>query len=366
MQVPAFLRAQITLGHIGGIPVMADNRWVAVFALMTAVTAFSIDPFINNFAASLVIGFAAAVLFFGSVFLHELAHVMAARMEGLKVVDVTLHPFGGLTRFLHPPETARAEFRIAIAGPAANLILAAIFGLLTAVSGGDVAGPLRVLLFTLAVSNLLIAVFNLLPGYPLDGGRVLRAYLWTQGRDQKEATLLTARTGQYIAAGAIVIGLVFFIIRGEVFLGTWIVLVGIFLFDSARSIISDLGSEINIRVEDVMMLSAAVEPGRTLQSFVDEVLPMFRRPVFLVADGQKFIGMLLLEDLKAADRDLWRITFVRDVMRPRRNDLFVYKGTSLADAKFLMATNKIGAVAVLDDDGKLLGLLHRTFRTKHK
>jgi Zn-dependent protease len=209
-----FLKRQITLATVSGIPVRADYRWVLVLVLMTAIAAVSIEPLMQNLGGSVLLGIFATLLYFISIFLHEFSHAVVAKMEGLRVIEIVLHPFGGLARFAHPPETARAEFRIAIAGPVASFILALGFVGLIGVSTYLETDILTLVLFLLALTNFLIAVFNLFPGYPLDGGRVLRAYLWRQGKDLNEATVLTGRCGQVISVGLIVLGLLFVLIRG--------------------------------------------------------------------------------------------------------------------------------------------------------
>src|SRR6478735_12815675 len=121
------IKQQAILGHVSGIPVRADYRWFFVVGLMSAITAASVNSLVDNIAGSIVLGLATTLVFFASIFLHEFAHAIAARWENLEVVEIVLHPFGGLTRFVHPPETPRAEFRIAIAGPVASFLLALFF-----------------------------------------------------------------------------------------------------------------------------------------------------------------------------------------------------------------------------------------------
>lgn len=354
-----FLKKQITLANVSGIPVRVDYRWVLVLVLMTAITAVSIHPLTQNELGSILLGLAATLLFFVSIFVHEYSHAVVAKIEGLKVVEIILHPFGGLARFKHPPETARAEFRIAIAGPAASFALSILFVAFIGVSNYLETDILTLVLFLLALTNFLIAVFNLFPGYPLDGGRVLRAYLWKQGKDLNEATILTGRCGQVISIGLIVLGLVLIVIRGEFFTGFWAVLVGFFLLDSATSIIKEVNSEENVRIESQMMLPNAIAPDLTIQGFIDEVLPMHRRTAFpVVADSERFLGMLVLEDIKSVQAEHWRSTTIRNVMRAVENEHFVHAENSVADARVLIETNGIGAVAVVADDGRLVGFVH--------
>lgn len=180
-----FFRRQLLLTHVSGIPVRIDYRWFFVLALMSWVTATSINSLIGNFLTSFIFGLLTTLIFFTSIFLHEYAHAFAARMEGVDVLEIVLHPFGGLARLRREPDTPRAEFRIAIAGPVASFLLALFFlALMWAFNtlGTNIIAPL---FFLLALWNFLLAVFNLFPGYPLDGGRVLRAYLWRRGTDCK-------------------------------------------------------------------------------------------------------------------------------------------------------------------------------------
>ena len=343
--------------HVSGIPVRADFRWILVLLLMSVITAGSVNSRTENYALSLIFGFATTLVFFVSIFLHEFAHALAAKMEDLHVVEIVLHPFGGLTRFRHEPQTPRAEFRIAIAGPAASFILAVLFVLLMAAANAAGLDVLAVLLFLLGLSNFLLAVFNLFPGYPLDGGRVLRAYLWRSGRDLNEATVLTGRAGQVIAVGLIVLGLGVVILRAEFFTGFWAVLVGLFLYDAAKGIITEVNQKEKIRVDDVMLLPAAVEPDATVMHFVDHILPLHRRTIFPVAKDRQLFGMLVLEDLKAIERERWRETLIRDAMRPVGTDHFVETGTSFYEARELMRANGLGALGVIDTSGKLVGFL---------
>jgi Zn-dependent protease len=353
----ANFKRQLLLMHVSGIPVRIDYRWFVVLVLMSLITATSINALAKDLSLSLVLGFSATVIFFASILLHEFAHAAMARLEGLEVVEIVLHPFGGLARFRHEPKTPRAEFRIAIAGPAASFLVSIAFTGLMAAANAAGTDILAVLFFLLALSNFLLAVFNMFPGYPLDGGRVLRAYLWKNGKDLNEATLLTGLCGQYIAAGLIVLGLMIVVMSGDFFTGFWALVVGVFLFDSARGIIREVRHLQSNRVENAMKLAVPVLPDWTIQHVVDNVLTLVRQPVFPVAVDKELYGMLLLHDVKSLASSEWRSTLVSDVMRPVRTEYFVEVGTPLAEARALIRTNKIGSLAVVDSSGKLVGCL---------
>jgi len=226
-------------------------------------------------------------------------------------------------------------------------------------AGANAAGTdiLAVFFFLLALSNFLLAMFNLFPGYPLDGGRILRAYLWKSGKDLSEATILTGRCGQLIAVGLISVGFLAVGVRGEFFSGFWAILVGLFLYDSAKGIISEVRQSRQILVDDVMELALPVSPEATLQKIIDNVLPVSRQTIYPVALDKHLYGMLLLEDVKAISADSWRQTRVRQVMRPVEDEQFVELGSSLLEAKALLRVNKLGIVAVVDSEGKLVGML---------
>lgn len=351
------IRRPVELARVAGIPVRADRRWFVVFALMTAVTAASINVQVMNWAASVGLGAATTLIFFLSILLHELAHAAVARLERLEVVEVVLHPFGGLTRFVHEPQTPRAEFRIALAGPVSSFVLAAGFLLLMALANSGKLDVLRDLLFLLALANFLLAVFNLFPGYPLDGGRLLRAYLWRSGRDLDEATILTGRSGQAIAIGLMTLGLFFAVGRGQIFAGFWAIVTGFFLFDSARGIIAAVQAAGHRLVDDVMLLPPVVPPDITLQAFIDQLLPMNRYAAYPVANEKRLHGIFLLEDMQALPHESWRHSSVGETMRPVTAEMFVEVGTSLSEAREMMAENGTGALGVVDSDGKLVGFI---------
>jgi len=357
-----FLKRQILIAHVSDIPVRIDFRWFFVLALMTWITAANLSSsrLIENFAVSLVFGLLTTLVLFVSIFLHEYAHAFAARLEGVEVLEIVLHPFGGLARFRHEPDTPRAEFRIAIAGPAASFLLALVFIALMAAANALEYRVLALVFFFLALWNFLLAVFNMFPGYPLDGGRVLRAFLWRRGTDLNEATILTGRFGKIIAVALIGFGIAILLFtEGGFFTGFWTILVGVFLFDAAHGIIKQVKDFENLSVEEAMQLPVTVEPESSVQMFVDNVLPLHRRTVFLVAENKQFYGVLMLDDLKKLPPEDWRKTKIRQVMRPVAPEHFVEVKTSLADAKALMRENGIGSLGVINTRGELVGYLQR-------
>lgn len=338
----------------------ADFRWIFVLALMSWVTAVNLPKnLVENFLFSLLLGILTTLILFASIFFHEFAHSVVARMEGVEVLEIVLHPFGGLARFRREPDTPRAEFRIAIAGPAASFLLAVFFAVLMAIANALQIEILIVLLFFLALWNFMLAVFNMFPGYPLDGGRVLRAYLWRRGADLNEATILTGKFGKVIAIALMLFGIFVALVRGDFFTGFWTILVGVFLYDAAKGIITQVRNFEQMTVEEAMQMPVTVAPESSVLQFVDTILPFHRRTVFLVAQNKQFYGVLLLEDLKALPREDWHKTKIQDAMRPVAPEYFIETNAPLTDAKILMRENGINALGVVDDKGNLVGFLQR-------
>lgn len=354
------VKRQFVLAHVSGIPVRIDLRWLFVFALLSWITAVNLTPrYVDNFGSALILGAVTSSVLFLSILLHEVAHSLVARLERIEVVEIVLHPFGGLSRFRREPDTPRAELRIAIAGPVASFILALFFALLMA--GANAAGneTITLLLFFLVLWNFMIAVFNMFPGYPLDGGRVLRAYLWRRGTDINDATVISGRFGKVIAVVLIVFGVIAALFQGGLFTGIWTILVGFFLYDAARTIIHQVRQFDDMIVEEAMELAFTVAPEMSLLQFVDTVLPTHRRTIFPVSRDRQFYGVLLLEDLKERSRDTWHQTRVQDAMRPVVPEYFIETTALMTEAKTLMRENGINALGVVDANGLLVGFIQR-------
>ncbi|HZT58595.1 MAG TPA: site-2 protease family protein [Pyrinomonadaceae bacterium] len=363
MNLLGLFRRQIQVARVSGIPVRIDYRWFVVFALSAWVIAasFRAGTTVTQFVqlgepAAWAVGIATTFALFLSIFGHELSHALLARAEGIESDEIVLHPFGGLTRLRREPDNPRAEFRIAIAGPSASFLIgvAALAGFyLSKLAGLDtLAASLSIVGFW----NFTIAASNLLPGYPLDGGRVLRAFLWKKTGQLEDATRVASLGGQLIGGALIVFGVWFYVRMADPFMGLWLALVGFFLFDAARSVVRRKSLQ---TAGDAMTAPLSVEPEATVGHFVDNFLPLHRQEAFAVARAQRLHGILTLRDLKELPRERWHTTLVRDVMRPVAPDLFVAPQTPLDRAERLMNENGAGALAVVNGAGELVGLLLR-------
>jgi Zn-dependent protease len=364
MNLLGLFRRQIQVARVTGIPVRIDYRWFLVFALSAWVIAVMFregTPMTHGVRLGAGAAWVAGVLttfgLFLSIFGHELSHALLARAEGIESDEIVLHPFGGLTRLRREPDNPRAEFRIAIAGPSASFMIGVLSfaGFYAAqLAGLDALGAA---LTIIGFWNFTIAASNLLPGYPLDGGRVLRAFLWKRTGQLDDATRVAGRGGQLIGGALGVSGVWFYLRAGDPFMGLWLVVVGLFLFDAARSVTR---RRKQLRTAgDAMAAAVAVEPDSTVGHFVDHVLALHRQEAFAVARGGSLHGILTLKDLKALPRERWHQTRVREVMRPVSEELFVPPSAPLARAERLLDENGAGALAVVDDAGRLVGLLLR-------
>src|SRR5690349_12660726 len=305
---------------------------------------------------------------FLSVLGHELSHALMGRAEGIEIEEIVLHPFGGLARLRNEPDSPGAEFRIAIAGPAASFLFGAIsFGLMlpAMMANYPVIGGV---LFLLGAGNLLLAIFNLFPGYPLDGGRVLRAILWRRTGDIKEATRLAGICGMLIAAILIIFGVYMAIAPSfrSYFMGFWSVVVGVFLFDAAFSVVKHVRRRVQNIVKEAMSAPFAVEPDLLISHLIDSVLPMHRQVAFPFALNKRLHGIVSPEDLKTLPRERWHLTKARDVMRPIAPRFFVEPNATLDYARELMKRNGIGSLAVVGKNGELVGFLQSGRFTRKK
>lgn len=369
MKFTDIYKKTITVARIFGIPVRFDYRWFVVFILSVWLIAanlgrggmwvgsYKMVPLDVPTAWGLAI--VTTLGLFLSVLGHELSHALMARAEGIEIEEIVLHPFGGLARLRNEPENPGAEFRIAVAGPAASFLFALIsFLLLLPAMMSDYPTIAGVLLL-LCAGNLLLAVFNLFPGYPLDGGRVLRAILWKRTKDIKEATRLAGICGMLIAAILIIFGVYMAIAPSfrSYFMGFWSVLVGLFLFDAAYSVVKHVRGRVQNIVKEAMSAPFAVEPDLLISQLIDSILPMHRQVAFPVALNNRLHGIVSLEDLKTLPRERWHLTKARDVMRPIAPRFFVDPNATLDYARELMKRNGIGSLAVVGKNGELVGFL---------
>jgi Zn-dependent protease len=371
MKILEFFSRKITIARVYGIPVRIDYRWFIVVGLSTWLIAANLQNQVQvsnvqlgpmQPAGAWLLGFISTIGLFLSVFGHELSHALMARAEGIEIEEIVVHPFGGLARLRTQPQNPGAELRIAMAGPAASFLFAVLaFAAGSIAALGNYAATL-IIFFLIAWGNLLLAVFNLFPGYPLDGGRVLRAIIWKRSGSITEATRMAGICGILIGGMLILFG-VYIVIAPNwrasqpYFMGGWSILVGLFLLDTAARVVKSAHGARVLTVGETMSAAVAIEPDLTVSKLIDEILPLHRQTSFPVAINKQLHGILALEDLKSLPREQWRVTRARDVMRPIGPRFFVDPSATLEYAKELMKRNGIGSLAVVNTSGQLVGFL---------
>jgi Zn-dependent protease len=300
-----------------------------------------------------------SLLLFASVVVHELGHAWVARRAGLPIAGITLFMFGGVARITREPASPGGEFRIAIAGPITSLALALGFAVVAVVvQSVEVAAAAAL---WLARINAAVAVFNLVPGFPLDGGRVLRAVVWWWTGRFRDASRVAAHSGQLIALGFIGLGILL-VLRGQALNGVWTAFVGWFLQNAAAATAAD--TDLRERLQQTTVSRAMtgeyrrVSPDETLERLVqDEVLGAGRR-CFLVMDGARLLGLLTLQDLRAVPRERWREVTVAQAMTPAAKLATVAPQESLLVALERMDTAEVAQLPVVAGDAQQ-GLIAR-------
>ena len=353
----------IRLGRIAGIEIDLDWSWLVILALFTGSLATGHFPQSVPGLSSVVYlgaGLLAALLLFASVIAHELGHSIVARRHGVPVRGITLFIFGGVSSLEREPTTPGAEFLIAIIGPIVSFVLGAVFWLLSLPL--DRISPLGGSIFRyLGVANIFLAIFNLLPGFPLDGGRVLRAILWKATGSMRRATRWAARSGQALALLFILFGVWQFFV-GDGFGGLWTVFIGWFLFSAAQAVNRQALIENALRgvtVRDLMQPAAVTAPANiSLQRLADEyILPLGVRTVPVTQDGQ-LAGVISLRDMRKVPHEQWGEVPVGHAMTPLEHLRTISPHQPITDALLLMSDGDVNQLPVIEN-GNLVGILSR-------
>lgn len=352
----------IKLGRIWGIPIGLHFSWFLIFGLVTWSLALGYFPEeypTLTTPAYWILGAITSILFFGSVLVHELAHALIALRNKVPVRAINLFIFGGVAELTQEPRSAGAEFRIAVAGPVASLGLAALFGGLYLL---DQQIPLLAApSLWLARINLLLALFNMIPGFPLDGGRILRAAIWWKTDNLHKATQAASISGQVVAFGFIAVG-IFIAFNGTFFNGLWLILIGWFLQNAAASSLAQ--SQIEQRLRGVTVAQAMHRelprvPGLTpISQLVEEDIIKGGQRSFLVEEDGQVQGMLTLSDIRAIPERKWRFITARQAMQPFDRLAKVEPTTELLAALQMMDEANVSQLPVVDDN-RILGLLSR-------
>jgi len=308
----------IRLGRILGIPIYLHLSWFIIFLLITLSlrTQFTAQHPNWSPAQHWTLGIVTSVLFFASVVFHEMSHSVVARHYKLPVVSITLFVFGGLSRIERDPPNAKQEFNIAIAGPLSSLFLAACFWLIWHfVRGSEMV---RASAYWLYWINLTLALFNLVPGFPLDGGRVLRGIAWGITGNFMRATQIASLAGRFFAY-LMIVGGIWIALKGNWVGGLWIAFIGWFLLEAARESFAQVAIRdvlAGVHAEDVMVRDVpTIARDSSVDEYVHEVLRTGQRFHIVTGAGQA-VGLVTLRSARAVPRDEWSSTSVQAIMVP--------------------------------------------------
>jgi Zn-dependent protease/predicted transcriptional regulator len=361
------MQAQVKLGRIAGISIGLHYSWfiIAVLIVLSLVNHFhSVAPRWSDnvvWAVAIVTG----VLFFAALLLHELAHSLVAKAKGLRVRAITLFALGGISQIESEASDAKSEFWIAIVGPLASLAVGLTFLLIAHLAGSsssaEPTNPILAVLLWLGYINLALAAFNMIPGYPLDGGRVLRAVFWWSTQDVDRSTRIAAQVGQTVAFFFILVGLYRFFV-GQNFGGLWLAFIGWFLLDASRSSyvqVELLEGLRGRRVADLMDRDCPTVEGQiSLQDFVDEYLLQSGRRCFVVVQDGRLAGLITPHEVKRVERVQWPQMSVQGAMRPVSQLRTVGPDTPALEALELMGRADINQLPVVSN-GQLEGVFSR-------
>jgi Zn-dependent protease/CBS domain-containing protein len=353
----------LRLGRIFGLSIELDYTWFLIFAVVALLVATGSLPAERpelRAPARLLIGFFTAALFFASVLAHEISHSLVARRHGLEISGITLFIFGGVAKLGAEPKSPRAELLIAASGPATSLLLAAPFhGLhLFLLSRLPV---LAVVCQLLARANLALAIFNLIPGLPLDGGRLLKALLWWRWGDLRKATQVASLAGQGLGVSLIALGLLAAV--SGLFGGLWFAFIGVFLLQAAQSSYRQLllrQSLAGIRVADIMTPRVATLPaGTRLEELFSDPFLTLNFSALPVLDGERVVGLLRLAEARALPRARWGSTTVGEAVAPLRPEQVISPREEAWEALIRIMGSGEGRLLVIEN-GRLEGILSRS------
>jgi Zn-dependent protease/predicted transcriptional regulator len=356
----------IRLFRVGGIQITLDYSWFIIFILVVSTMAEGRFPAVQqqfSTAQYWIMGSCAAILFFISVLLHELAHSFVALRHGVQVTGIRLFIFGGLSQVASEPESGRHEFLIALAGPAVSLGLGFLCGALYGVmliSGR--LGAAAAVAWYIAVANILLGIFNLIPGFPLDGGRILRAILWDRWADLTRATKVVSRIGNAFALFLIFFGILLFILSQNFLAGLWFVLIGLFMQQSAVGsyqavIIRE--SLTGVQIRQVMKENViAVDWLLSVDELVRDYIYKYQFAVFPVMNRDELVGMVSLEQVKGVAKELWMFKQVRDIMTVIEQVPHLQPTDDATEAFKRMVAEDVAGMPVIEA-GKLVGMVSR-------
>lgn len=358
------MNGTIRVGNLFGIPFYVAQSWFLVLGLVTWSYSTGLAAQFPTLGGSLppLLGLIAALLLFASVLAHELGHSFVAIRQGIEVKSITLFLFGGLATLEKESKTPAEAFWVAIAGPLVSILL---FGIVTGIKvGTGVSGPLAAILGVLAYVNLALALFNLIPGLPLDGGNILKSLVWKITGNPYKGVVFASRVGQLIGWMAIASGLIPLLVFGS-FGNFWNLLIGWFLLQNAGRAAQSATVQQKLygltAADAVNPDSPVVSADLSLREFADEsILSSSNWQRFLVTDNEgQLVGAIAVDDLRKIPTSRWLETQVKDLMQPIEQSAVVQSNQSLLEVITLLEQQRRSALPVIRENGVLVGILEK-------
>jgi Zn-dependent protease/CBS domain-containing protein len=358
-------RTNIRLFKAFGIPIELNITWFIVFALVAWSLVSLYFP--TNYpgysvTAHWVMGILAALLLFTSVVLHELGHSYVAKTHGVPIRRITLFLFGGVSQLTKESADPATEIKIAAAGPGVSFVLMAVFGAFyfLAERAPALVAAAPVLKY-LAYVNGMLGAFNLIPGFPLDGGRLLRAGIWKATGDLRRSTYVATRVGRLVGLGFIALGFLS-VFAGRFVYGLWMVMIGFFLRQAAEASYFQVMTESalkGMKVRDVMKADVVTVPeSLSMTDLVDDFFFRYHYDCFPVAESGRLLGLVSLDEVKRVDRARWDSTRVGDVMQQDLDALSVTPDEDVSAVLARVIRDRCGRLPVVED-GRVVGIITR-------
>jgi Zn-dependent protease/predicted transcriptional regulator len=336
-------RGGITLFRVAGIKITLDISWFVIFTLV--LLALSIGYFPRHFPGQepqtyWMAGFIATLLFFASVLIHELSHSLVAIRQGLEIPEITLFIFGGVARLAEEPKDPVTELKIALVGPISSFVLAILFGVLRALLRGLEPSIIVAVLGYLAWINLALGIFNLIPGFPLDGGRVFRALWWWRTGSLTRATKIASDIGKGFAVALMLLGGLQ-IFGGALISGLWLVFIGMFLRGMSAQGYEELvirKALEGVRVDEIMVKDVvSTPPDITVGALVHDYILKYAYRGFPVVEDGRVLGVVSLAAVKEVPLEAQQVTKVQEIMAPLSDAMLIGAQSSLAEALVKMS-----------------------------
>ncbi len=355
----------IRIGRLFGIEVRLHWSWFIIFFVITWMLASQYFPSVEEYAdwrtaTRWVIGLVTSLLFFASVLAHELAHSLVAKRAGLQVSAITLFIFGGVSQLTEEPKSAGSEFRMAIAGPGTSLVIGGIcWGIFFATRHS--ASPVAGMTFWLGYINVALAAFNMIPGFPLDGGRVLRSIVWWRSGDLRKATRIASFIGRGIGY-LFIFGGIALIFTDYWSNGLWLALIGWILENAAVGSYRQMALQDVLRghkVSEVMTRDCQAVPSTiAVETLVNDYIMTSGRRCFPVVDGGQAMGLVTVHDVRAVERRQWPFKTVREIMTPIDKVKQVRPDDDLSSVMQILTEQNVNQVPVVADNS-VVGMVSR-------